>query len=403
MKTRLFLAVTAFSGSMIAANQANAQDAVVVEEEQVVVTDVKCKTHYYTDRSDNWFLQLGAGINSPFFEDKTEASTKHELTPAYNLGVGKWFSPYLGVRLDFQYSEMKWRNDGKNKAKYVNANLDLMWDMCNSLGGVNASRPVSVLPFVGIGGTYAFDFDAKGTNIYGKGDKLKTNSWTLPVSAGIQVRFRLCRYVDFFLEGRAQFYGDNFNLCAYGDPVDINITALGGFNINFGGRDYKAYNPCNDLAYISSLNDQVNTLRGDLAATAAALAVAESQLPCPEAQVVEVDCPEVEAAPMLTTVRFSINSAVISDQEMVNVFNVAEYLKANPGINVMIQGYADKDTGTAAYNKSLSEKRAQAVFNALTKTYGIDANRLAIDGEGSAVQPYSTNNWNRIVIFAPQQ
>ena len=69
---------------------------------------------------------------------------------------------------------MKWRNDGKNKAKYVNANLDLMWDMCNSLGGVNASRPVSVLPFVGIGGTYAFDFDAKGTNIYGKGDKLKT-------------------------------------------------------------------------------------------------------------------------------------------------------------------------------------------------------------------------------------
>ena len=94
MKTRLFLAVTAFGGSMMAANQANAQDAVVVEEEQVIVTDVKCKTHYYTDRSDNWFLQLGAGINSPFFEDKTEASTKHELTPAYNLGVGKRFSPY---------------------------------------------------------------------------------------------------------------------------------------------------------------------------------------------------------------------------------------------------------------------------------------------------------------------
>lgn len=402
MKTRLFLVMAACGGSLVAANQVSAQDAVVIQEEQVVVSDVPCKTHYYTDRSDNWFLQLGAGINSPFVENRTGAGRKHQLTPAYNLGVGKWFSPYIGFRLDFQYSEMKWKNDGENKAKYINANFDFMWDMCNSLGGVNAERPVSVLPFVGIGGTYAFDFDSPGKDIYHKPGELKHNSWTLPVSAGIQVRFRLCRYVDFFLEGRAQFYGDNFNLCAYGDPVDINITALGGFNINFGGRDYKAYNPCNDLAYVASLNDQVNALRGDLATTAAALAVAESQLPCPEAQVVEAT-EVINMPPMLATVRFSINSATITDEEMVNVFNLAEYLKANPEVNVVLQGYADKGTGTAEYNQSLSQRRAQAVYDALTKNYGVKGNRLSIDAEGSSVQPYSTNDWNRIVIFAPQE
>ena len=401
MKTQFLLVMAACGGSLFAANQANAQNAVVVEEEQVVVTDANCKTHYYTDRTDNWFLQLGAGINSPFVENRTNAGTKHELTPAYNLGVGKWFSPYIGTRLDFQYSEMKWKNDGDNKAKYINANLDIMWDMCNSLGGVNPNRPVSVIPFAGIGGTYAFDFDSPGADILHKPGELKHNSWTLPVSAGIQLRFRLCRYVDFFLEGRAQFYGDNFNLCAYGDPVDINISAIGGFNINFGGRDYKAYNACNDLAYIASLNDQVNALRSDLAATGAALAVAQSQLPCPEVQQV-VETTVVETAPMLTTVRFTINSAVISDQEMVNVFNVAEYLKENPEVNVTIQGYADKDTGTAAYNKNLSKQRAQAVYDALTKNYGINGQRLSIDAEGSDSQPYSTNNWNRIVIFVPQ-
>lgn len=395
--------MAACGASLIAANQSKAQDAVVIEEEQVVVTDGSCKTQYYTNRGDNWFLQLGAGINSPFFEDNNSADYKHQMTPAYNLGFGKWFSPYLGWRLDFQYSEMKWKNDGQNKAKYANANFDIMWDMCNSLGGVNAKRPVSVIPFAGIGGTYAFDFDSPAIDIMRNTTEMKHNSWTLPVSAGIQVRFRLCKYADFFLEGRAQFYGDNFNLQAYGKPIDVNITALGGFNINFGGRDYKAYNQCNDLAYIASLNDQVNALRGDLAATAAALAVAESQLPCPEAQVVVADCPEVEAAPMLATVRFTINSAKISSEEMVNVFNTAEYLKANPSINVMIQGYADKDTGTADYNKALSQRRAQAVYDALTKKYGIDASRLAIAAEGSAVQPYATNNWNRIVIFAPQQ
>lgn len=347
-------------------------------------------------------MQLGAGINSPFLENRTGSGRKHQITPAYNIGVGKWFSPYIGFRFNVQYAEMKWKNDGENKAKYVNANFDFMWDMINSLHGVNSERVFSVLPFAGIGGTYAFDFDSPGKDILHKPGELKHNSWTLPVSAGIQLRFRLCRYADFFLEGRAQFYGDNFNLCAYGDPVDVNITALGGFNINFGGRDYKAYNPCNNLAYVASLNDQVNALRAEVAATGAALAVAQSQLPCPEVE--QVAPVEVAGAPsMLATVRFTINSAKISDEEMVNVFNVAEYLKANPEVNVVIEGYADKDTGTAEYNQKLSQKRAQAVYDALTKTYGIKADRLAINAEGSSVQPYSTNNWNRIVIFAPKE
>ncbi|MDE6448779.1 MAG: OmpA family protein, partial [Muribaculaceae bacterium] len=85
------------------------------------------------------------------------------------------------------------------------------------------------------------------------------------------------------------------------------------------------------------------------------------------------------------------------------VFNLAEYLKANPDMSVVLQGYADKGTGTAEYNQSLSKRRAQAVYDALTKKYGINGNRLSIDAEGSSVQPYDTNDWNRIVIFAPQE
>lgn len=104
---------------------------------------------------------------------------------------------------------------------------------------------------------------------------------------------------------------------------------------------------------------------------------------------------------MMSTVRFTINSARISNEEMVNVYNTAEYLKANPALNVVIKGYADKKTGTEAYNKALSERRAQAVYDALTKTYGIAKDRLSIEAEGSAQQPYDTNNWNRIVIFVP--
>ena len=400
MKKNLALVMAAAS-VCLCATTAKAQDAIVVEEESVSIENVNCKTQYFVNKHDNWFIQLGAGIDVPLVENRlTDGKAKRHITAAYNVGVGKWFSPYIGFRFSGYYGAMHWDNDSYSKAKYANLNFDFMWDMCNSLGGVDADRPVSVIPFVGIGGTYVWDINSDGTNIYRHSGDLKTNSWTLPVSAGIQFRFRLCRYVDFFLEGRAGFYGDNFNGAAYDEPLDINIQATGGFSFNIGGVNYQAYNACRDMAYISSLNNQVNALRGELAATGAALAAAQAQLPCPE--VVAVECPEVvETAPMMSTVRFKINSAVISDEEMVNVFNTAEYLKANPSVNVLIKGYADKNTGTSDYNKALSQKRAQAVYDTLTKTYGINGNRLAIEAEGSSQQPYEVNTWNRIVIFVP--
>lgn len=85
---------------------------------------------------------------------------------------------------------------------------------------------------------------------------------------------------------------------------------------------------------------------------------------------------------------------------MVNVYNIAEYMKANPDARIVVRGYADKDTGTSAYNMKLSERRAQAVADILTGDYGISADRLILEAAGSDVQPYSTNDWNRIVIFA---
>ena len=217
------------------------------------------------------------------------------------------------------------------------------------------------------------------------------------MSAGLQLRFRLSKYVDFFAEGRAQFYGDNFNNYAYGQPIDINITAIGGFIFNIGGSDFKSYNPCDYVGYINSLNNQVNDLRGELATTAAALAAAEAQLPCPEVQPQEVVS---AAAPLLSTVRFRINSSKISNEEQVNVYNVAEWLKQNPQQSITITGYADKDTGSSAYNMGLSQRRAEAVKAMLTKDYGISADRITVKYEGSDVQPYSTNDWNRIAIFS---
>ena len=108
----------------------------------------------------------------------------------------------------------------------------------------------------------------------------------------------------------------------------------------------------------------------------------------------------IEQAPLLSTVRFKIDSSKITDMEQVNVYNVAEWLKANEDQNLIITGYADKNTGTAQYNQALSERRAKAVYDMLVNEYGINPNRLTQKAEGSASQLYNVNNWNRIVVFS---
>lgn len=398
MKNTVLLAAF-FGSSLFFAQSAKAQDETVVVTESVVTEEVvPCKTHYYSTSRDNWFIQIGAGIQSPFVENYLpDGKEKHKLTANYNFGFGKWFSPYIGWRLSFLGGEMRWDNQTSSKAKTVSGNLDFMWDMFNSFGGVNSKRVFSIVPFVGLGGAFTWDYDASASNIYNKHGKIKHNQWTLPVSAGLQLRFRLCKYVDLFFEGRAQFNGDNYNNCAYGEPVDVNISAIGGFTFNIGGSDFKSYNPCNYLSYINSLNNQVNDLRGALATTSAALAAAEAQLPCPEVTVPQTPA---EVTPLMATVRFKINSDVISEEEAVNVYNIAQWMKANPDQNVTIAGYADKDTGTSEYNMALSKRRAQAVQDLLVNKYGINPDRLSIEAEGSDVQPYDVNNWNRIVIFS---
>ena len=404
MKKNLLLVMAVVGVAMALPIRAMAQndDYVVVEEDVTIVDLSQCKDIYYSSWRDNWFMQLGAGMNLPMLENYLPDGTeKHHITAAYNLGFGKWMTPYLGWRISGLYGAIHWDNNVYSKAKYVNANFDLMWDMLNSVAGVNSNRVFSIVPFVGLGGTYTWDFNDQAPAIrtsYGD----KPNQWTLPVSAGLQMRFRLCSYADFFIEGRAQFYGDNFNNYAYGEPVDVNITAIGGFSFNFGGRNYKAYNPCGDLGYIASLNDQVNNLRASLAVCSAALADAEAQLPCPEVKPTPaaVSSAPAKDAILLSTVRFSRNSAVITDAEMVNVYNVAEWLMENPKQNIVIKGYADEQTGTSDYNMNLSRQRAQNVYDALVD-YGVNASRLSIQAEGSNSQLYDTNDWNRIVIFAP--
>ena len=103
---------------------------------------------------------------------------------------------------------------------------------------------------------------------------------------------------------------------------------------------------------------------------------------------------------LTSAVRFAINSSVVTNEEMINIYNIAEWMKANPTCIVMVTGYADKETGSDEYNQKLSEQRANKVIKILVKKYNIDASRLKLIANGSTIQPYPNNNtWNRVVVF----
>lgn len=375
-------------------------DNVVLEVTDITITEVDCKPVYSTNWKNNWYMQLGAGINMPFVENHLKnGKADRKISLAMNFGLGRWFSPYMGFRFSVLGGAYKWDNVSHSKAKYANINLDFMWDMMNSVAGVNPGRVFSINPFVGLGGTYTWDMKSAGMNVYSNEGKLKKNTWTMPVSAGIQFRIRTGKYVDIFMEARSQFYADNFNNTVGGKPIDVDFTAVGGVSINFGGVNFTKTDPCAYLNYMQNLNDQVNELRSTLSKTNNELAAAKAQLPCPEPIIQVNEMAVVETDMPLATVRFTINSSKVSNEQMVNVYNIAQWLDANPESTVTICGYADDETGSAQYNMKLSEHRAKAVYDALVNKYGIDGSRLTIKAFGSDTQPYETNNWNRIVIF----
>ena len=59
---------------------------------------------------------------------------------------------------------------------------------------------------------------------------------------------------------------------------------------------------------------------------------------------------------------------------------------------IVVTGYADSKTGSAAYNQTLSEKRAEAVKKALVDM-GVDAANIETVGQGGVadLSPYSYN------------
>ena len=87
---------------------------------------------------------------------------------------------------------------------------------------------------------------------------------------------------------------------------------------------------------------------------------------------------------------FDVNSDKIKPESYGALKDIASVLSENADVKVRIVGHTDSD-GDDASNLTLSKKRAAAVKDALSGTFGIDASRMETDGKGES-QPAGPNN-----------
>lgn len=98
---------------------------------------------------------------------------------------------------------------------------------------------------------------------------------------------------------------------------------------------------------------------------------------------------EVGIKIVLNNIFFDFNKATLTDESVAELNQLTRLLNETPTLNIEISGHTD-NIGSASYNKTLSESRAKAVVNYLTKK-GISADRLEYAGYGFS-QPVASND-----------
>ncbi len=388
-KLVLILALAAISVSAMAQDKSNrdANGAVV-------------RGPYETNRAfDNWYIGVAGGVNLFSGDGNVDESWGNRLAPALDAYVGKWFTPSVGARLEYSglkglsyasnasapmaSSEMKYGGYKRN-FNYLNLHADFMWNISNALGGYRSDRFWSFVPFVG-GGL---------GRVSGEGST-KNN---IVADAGLLNLIRLGNRVNLTLEGRLMAANSSFDGIPYSSRHgDYMASVTAGLQVNIGKVGFKRvekpiapdYTPyTNKISELEKANKDLADQNAKLANEINAL----KNRPAPAPKV------SYKAAPL--SVFFEIGKSEISPKYEANIENIASIIKDSDS-NYVIKGYADSATGTAKFNQQLSEKRAEAVKDALVK-YGVDASKLSTEGFGGVDNIYKTPLMNRVAIVSAE-
>ena len=359
------------------------------------VATAQTKSRYYAESAkDNYFISVGAGAQLCVDPNASE----NGVTPLFNLSVGKLINPVWGVRgmvsgfntKLYSYIDAEGYTDanaGRELDKnYFTVRVDGLFNISNAVAGYNPDRKFEFYAFMGpalqfakaeIGG----DSDLKGL---------------INGSAGLGAAYNINSKWALNLEVRGEIsespFGDYSSTIANGF-----VGGTFGATYYFGGK--KFVKVVNEALYLAA-NGDIQKYKELLAAEQANLAAVKEELAKEKAKAPVEIVKEVEtvvAGPR--AIFFTIGKSNIDAKGMVNINLAADIMKATPEVKYIVNGYADKATGSVKTNQKLSEKRAKAVYDALIKA-GVSESQIEWKGLGGQPNMFENSRaLTRVVVI----
>lgn len=332
------------------------------------------------------------------------------LSPNVQVGYGYNFNKVVGARVSLNAWQSKAGQEFlgqtyKWKWNYVAPMVDATFNLSNLFCGFNPNRLVNVGVFAGIGANIAWGNDeattaqsnmktaytnlinsAYGTttpeaNKVAKSDPALSYLWDgskvrLTGRVGANVDFRVSERVSLGLEVSANTLNDRYNSKKAGNS-DWYFNALVGAKFTLG----KSYT--------------TKTVPAPKPVEKIIERIIEKPAPAP-APKTETKQEAVDEN-FRRDIFFPIGNSNIAKSQTTKIAEIVTFMKENPDAKITLTGYADKGTGSAAFNDKIAARRAQTVYNTLAAK-GVAKNRMIKKSMGSRVQPFEENDMNRVTI-----
>ena len=316
------------------------------------------------------------------------------LSPNVQVGVGYNFNKVVGARLSLNTWQSKAGqnvagNTYKWKWNYVAPMVDATFNLTNLFCEYNPDRVVEFGVFGGIGANIAWGndeaADAQKAILAGAGKNLADiqtpleNLWDgtktrFVARVGANVDFRVSDRVKLGVELSANTLSDKYNSKKAGNP-DWYFNALVGVKVALGETHTTKVIPAPKP--VEKIIERI----------------IEKPAPAP--------APKVESKVVEENFRrdifFPIGNTNIAKSQTTKIAEIVKYMKENPDAKITLTGYADKGTGSAAFNDKIAARRAQTVYNTLAAK-GVAKSRMIKESKGCRVQPFEENDMNRVTI-----
>ena len=178
----------------------------------------------------NWFLEVKGGTSAFLGSPVGCGDLFDRLTPALQVGIGKWFTPAVGGRIEFQGCQFKNAEFATMKYQFIHA--DFMYNLTafirqNELG---LSR-WDVIPFLGIGMVHNSDWSS--------GNRSGTNH-PFAFAYGLEARYRITNRLHLLAELSGMTTMKNFDAIGSSSRFGDNMLTLSaGLSVTIGKVGHK--------------------------------------------------------------------------------------------------------------------------------------------------------------------